>query len=94
MNMLLDKSLRRYIDSFFVLPLLSRIEQNVFETAATTVFNSTLVNPPILELQLFPSSYDLRENMKKAIPTSPHIVSMRTTNLTKSSSIPFFLNPF
>lgn len=93
-NMLLDKPLRRYIDSFFVLPFLSRIEQNVFEAAATSVLNSTLVNPPILQLQLLPSSYDVRENMKNSIPTFSRIVSMRTTNFTKSSSIPLLLSPF
>lgn len=77
--------MKNNVESFFSLPLLTRIDNSVFEMAASEVFDEKTDVKSILVLSLFPSSFSVFDNLKKPYLSSPHLSSKIVVNSTKTS---------
>lgn len=82
---------RKYVDSFFELPLLARIEKDVFEKAVFFYFNPSKTHNETVQLTVFSSTNDIRKNLDAYIPLSFQFQSKVVVNETHSSRMVFFV---
>lgn len=85
-SILASELMKNNVESFFSLPLLTRIENSVFERAAFSISNEKKENEERIVLSVFPSSFSIFDNLKKPIQLSSHVFSKVMVNTTKSSS--------
>lgn len=85
-NIFLNASIQYFVESFFELPLLARIEQDVFEKASLEVESTTEKNTT-LQFMFFSSMNSLQKEFHTVIPPNIHLQSKRMSNGTDSSRI-------
>ena len=85
-NILTSELMKTNVESFFSLPLLTRIDNSVFEKAAISISNEKKENEERIILSVFPSSFSIFDNLKLPILSSSHVFSKVMVNTTKSTS--------
>ena len=85
-NILTSELMKTNVESFFSLPLLTRIDNSVFEKSAISISNEKKENEERIILSVFPASFNIFDNLKKPIQLSSHVLSKVMVNTTKSTS--------